>query len=69
VGLGDLFDRVPDDVIAELSPPRRRALEIALLRDETADGGAEHRALAVAVHDVLHPLSEQNPVVVAIVCT
>ena len=30
VGLGDLFDRGLDDVIAELSPPRRRALEVAL---------------------------------------
>jgi len=66
LGLGDLFDRVPDDVIAELSPPRRRALEIALLRDETADDGADHRALAVAVRDVLHLLGERKPVVVAI---
>ena len=66
VGLGDLFDRVPDDVIAELSPPRRRALEIALLRDETVDDGADHRALAVAVRDVLHLLGERKPVVVAI---
>src|SRR6266498_5551602 len=66
VGLGDLFDRVPDDVIAELSPPRRRALEIALLRDETVDDGADHRALGVAVRDVLHLLGEREPVVVAI---
>src|SRR5919198_261362 len=27
-GLGDLFEPVPEDVIAELSRPRRRALEI-----------------------------------------
>jgi len=66
VGLGDLFDRVLDGVIGELSPPRRRALEVALLRDENADGVADHRALAVAVHDVLGLLSEQSPVVVAI---
>ena len=37
VGLGDLFDHVLDGVIGELSPPRRRALEVALLRDEAAD--------------------------------
>jgi DNA-binding CsgD family transcriptional regulator len=66
VGLGDLFDRVLDDVIAELSPPRRRALEIALLRDETADDGVDHRALAVAVRDALHLLGERKSVVVAI---
>ena len=70
VGLVDLFDRVHDDVIAELSPPRRRALKVALLRDETADEtadeGADHRALAVAVRDVLHLLSVRKPLVVAI---
>ncbi len=66
VGLGDLFDRVLDGVIGELSPPRRRALEVALLRDEAADEAADHRALAVAVRDVLGLLSERKPVVVAI---
>jgi hypothetical protein len=30
VGLGDLFEEVVDDVVAELSIPRRRALQIAL---------------------------------------
>jgi len=70
VGLGDLFERVLDDVIAELSPPRRRALEVALLRDGAADGAADAdadpRAVAVAVRDVLGRLSERKPVVVAI---
>ena len=32
VGLGDLFDGVLDDVLPLLSAPRRRALEVALLR-------------------------------------
>jgi DNA-binding CsgD family transcriptional regulator len=74
VGLGDLFDRVLDGVIGELSPPRRRALEVALLRDEAteeaaeevADETADHRAVAVAVRDVLGLLSRRTPVVVAI---
>ena len=74
VGLGDLFDPVVDGVIGELSPPRRRALEVALLRDEAADEAedaaedvaADPRALAVAVRDVLGLLSERKPVVVAI---
>ena len=66
VGLGDLFDPVVDGVIGELSPPRRRALEVALLRDEPTDGAADHRALAVAVRDVLSLLSERAPVVLAI---
>jgi predicted ATPase len=66
VGLGDLFDRVLDDVVGELSLPRRRALEFALLRDEAADEAVDQRALAVAVRDVLGLLSERKPVVVAI---
>ncbi len=66
VGLGDLFDGVLDDVIGELSPPRRRALEVALLRDAAAVDGTDDRALAVAVRDVLDLLSKQKPVVVAI---
>jgi DNA-binding CsgD family transcriptional regulator len=66
VGLGDLFDRVVDGVIGALSPPRRRALEVALLRDEAVDEAADPRALAVAVRDVLGLLSERKPVVVAI---
>ena len=66
VGLGDLFDEVLDDVVPALSPPRRRALEIALLRDEAADEPVDHRALAVAVRDVLQLLSERKPTLIAI---
>ncbi|MFL5929446.1 MAG: AAA family ATPase [Gaiellaceae bacterium] len=66
VGLGDLFDGVLNDVIGELSPPRRRALEVALLRDDASGDVADSRALAVAVRDLLHALSKRKPVVVAI---
>jgi DNA-binding CsgD family transcriptional regulator len=66
VGLVDLFEGVLDDVIGELSPPRRRALEVALLRDDAAGDATDDRALAVAVRDVFQLLSEWNPVVVAI---
>jgi DNA-binding CsgD family transcriptional regulator len=65
LGLSDLFEDALDDVKARLSTPRLRALEVALLR-EPAEDGADHRALSVAVRDVLHLLSEQTPVVVAI---
>ena len=66
VALGDLFDGVLDEVIGELSPPRRRALEVALLRDNAAGDATDDRALAVAVRDVLNLLSKRKPVVVAI---
>jgi DNA-binding CsgD family transcriptional regulator len=66
VGLGDLFEDVLDDVLPALSVPRRHALEVALLREEGSGESVDHRALAVAVRDLLHVLSEPNPIVVAI---
>jgi DNA-binding CsgD family transcriptional regulator len=66
VGLGDLFEDVLDDVLPALSTPRRRALEVALLRAEASGDAVDHRALAVAVRDVLHRLSESKPILVAI---
>jgi DNA-binding CsgD family transcriptional regulator len=66
VGLGDLFDEVLDEVLPMLSPPRRRALEVALLRREASGDSADHRALAVAVQDALQLLGERERIVVAI---
>ena len=66
VGLGDLLDGVLDDLMGALSPPRRHALQVALLLDEAGDEAIDHRAIAVALHDVLSLLSERKPVVVAI---
>jgi DNA-binding CsgD family transcriptional regulator len=66
VGLGDLLDGIFHDVAPELSRPRRRALETALLREEAADETIDHRALGVAVHDVLHLLAERGRMLVAI---
>jgi DNA-binding CsgD family transcriptional regulator len=66
VALGDLFDDILDDVLPALSPPRRRALGVALLRDEASGGSVDQRAVAVAVRDVLQLLSEDQPVFVAV---
>src|SRR4029453_16690740 len=66
VGLGDLFEDALADVAPLLSTPRRRALEIALLREEAPDDLVDHRALGVAVRDVLHLLSEGKPMLVAV---
>lgn len=66
VGLGDLFDDVVDDVVRELPMPRRRALEVALLREAATNDPVDQRALGVASRDVLHLLSEQKPTLLAI---
>ena len=64
-GLGDLFQGALDEVLSELSPPRRRALEIALLLEE-GDESADPRTLGVAVRDALDALAMHVPVVLAI---
>jgi DNA-binding CsgD family transcriptional regulator len=66
VGLSDLFDGVLDDVLPELSAPRRRALEVALLMEEASGDRVDPRALALAVRGVLQILSEAEPVLVAV---
>jgi DNA-binding CsgD family transcriptional regulator len=65
-GLGDLFEAVLDDALPALSAPRRRALEVALLRQEAAGHPVDRRAVAVAVRDALAYLSDDAAVLVAI---
>ena len=64
-GLGDLLETVLDDVLPELQPPRRRALEVALLLEESA-ARVDARAVAVAVRTALEVVAGGGPVVVAI---
>ncbi|HEY2936249.1 MAG TPA: AAA family ATPase, partial [Gaiellaceae bacterium] len=66
VGLGDLFEDVLDEVLPALAAPRRRALEVALLRTEASGDPVDHRALGVAVRGVLQLLSEREPVLIAV---
>ena len=64
--LGDLFDDALDDVLPFLTPPRRRALEVALLVEEASGSPADTRALGVAVRSGLQVLAENELLVVAI---
>lgn len=66
VGLGDLFDGVLGDVLPALTPPRRRALEAALLLEDTPAEAVDPRALATAVRSALHALAERAPLLIAI---
>ena len=67
VGLGDLFEDVLDDVLPALAAPRRRALEVALLREAVAaDDTADPRVLGVATRDALQLLGKNARLVVAI---
>jgi DNA-binding CsgD family transcriptional regulator len=66
VGLIDLLEGSVDEVLPALSAPKRRALEVALLRDEAGGDGVDRRTLAVATHTVLQLLGEQSPLLVAV---
>jgi DNA-binding CsgD family transcriptional regulator len=66
VGLGDLLEGVIDDVLAALLTPRRRALQVALLREEASGDPVDRRTLAVAVHDALQLLSDRGPTLIAV---
>lgn len=66
VGLGDLFDDVLDEVLPALPAPRRRALEVALLREEAAGDRVDPRALGTAIRSALQLLSEDTRLLVAI---
>ncbi len=66
VGLGDLLEGVVNEVLPGLLTPRRRALQVALLREEAAGDPVDRRTLAVAVHDALQLLSERGPTLIAV---
>jgi DNA-binding CsgD family transcriptional regulator len=65
-GLGDLLGDVDDSVLDELPGPQRRALDVALLRAEPDDAGADPRAVAAATTTILRRIAGERPLVVAI---
>jgi DNA-binding CsgD family transcriptional regulator len=65
-GLGDLFERLPGEVLNELSSPQRRAVDAAVFLDDTGKPPPDPEALPRAILAVLRRLSAAQPVVVAI---
>jgi DNA-binding CsgD family transcriptional regulator len=66
VGLGDLFEDVLADVLPALPIPRRRALEIALAREDRAGENLDPRTLGLATRDILESLSRDRRLCVAV---
>jgi hypothetical protein len=64
--LVDLLAGVGNEVLDELPRPQRRALEIALLRAETAKGRADPRAVSTATLGVLRSLAKTTALLLAI---
>ena len=65
-GLGDLLEDVLDETLPALPAPRRRALEVAMLRSEAPGDPIDHRGVAVALRDVLQRLSEHGSLLIAV---
>ena len=61
-GLGDLLDDVVPEVLPTLTPPQRRALEVALLLGYEAGAPVDPRALGVAVRSALQALADDGVV-------
>jgi DNA-binding CsgD family transcriptional regulator len=66
LGLGDLLGGVPAGVLDALTPPRRHALEVALVLEGTPRDPVDPRALALGVLDVVQMLSESETLLIAI---
>ncbi|HUA45010.1 MAG TPA: AAA family ATPase [Solirubrobacteraceae bacterium] len=65
-GVGDLFDRVPEDAFEPLTEVQARAMRAALSLGELPEGSPHHQALPRAVLGVLRRLSATGPVLIAI---
>jgi DNA-binding CsgD family transcriptional regulator len=65
-GLSDLLGNVLEETGPLLAPPRRRALEIALLLAEPDELAPDPHGIGLAVLDVLRALAEQGSVLVAL---
>jgi DNA-binding CsgD family transcriptional regulator len=64
--LDDLLSGALDDVLPHVAAPRRRALEVALLRANDPDAAPDPRGVSTAVLEVVRWLARDRPVVVAI---
>jgi DNA-binding CsgD family transcriptional regulator len=65
-GLADLLEEALPSVLSQLPPPQRRALEIALLLEDSGGARADRRAVASGFRSVLRALSTTAPLLVAI---
>jgi DNA-binding NarL/FixJ family response regulator len=65
-GLGDLFERLPGQLLDALPDVQAHALRSAVFLDEPSGSAGDQRALPRAVLEVLRQLSAAGPVVVAI---
>src|SRR4051794_30220129 len=64
--LADLLEPAIDGVIEDLPEPQRRAMAIALLREEPGPSGLDQRAVGAATLSAVRALAETSSVLIAI---
>ena len=62
----DLFERLDDELLAQLPGPQRTAIAVALLRAETTGEQIDHHAVAAGGLTLTRALAERGPVLIAI---
>jgi len=65
-GLVDLLGDAADEVLPNLAPLQRRALEVALLRREAGERSVDSRAVATALLSALRELATRGPLLLAV---
>jgi DNA-binding CsgD family transcriptional regulator len=66
VGLADLLRSVPDDAFARLPAPQRRALGVALLREEAGGIDLDPRAVGTGLTALLRLIAGDGPLMLAV---
>jgi len=66
VGLADLLRPVSDEAFAKLPPPQRRALRVALLREEAGAGDLDPRAVGTGLAALLGLVAQDGPLLLAV---
>ena len=66
VGLADLLRSVPDDAFARLPAPQRRALGVALLREEAGGIDLDPRAVGTGLTALLGLIGSDGPLMLAV---
>jgi DNA-binding NarL/FixJ family response regulator len=64
--VSDLLGSVPRGVWEALPTPQRRALDVALLRDDPGERPVDQRAVAAGLRSVITALASERPVLLAI---
>jgi hypothetical protein len=65
-GIGDLLEGVDEGALATLPAPQRRALRVALLREEPVGAAPDPRTVAAAFLNVLRGLALAGPILIVV---